>query len=110
MVLSAIVAMTVYFKRAVQAKIYDARNYMVNEVRDRTADEFSGDLYTGYEPYYTQTSANVLRSARDETRILPGGTSGIFQKEYNESVSTVVASETLPPRNFNATTPPPAQP
>jgi hypothetical protein len=109
MVLSAIVAMTVYFKRAVQARIYDARNYMVNEVGTRTAGEYNGDLYYGYEPYYVDSAANVQRIANDSTQLLPGTSSGTFRKDYNEAVSMRVESETLPPKNFNATTPQPAR-
>ena len=79
MVLAAIVVMTVYFKRAVQARVYDARNYMVSEVRSRAAGEYDGDLYFEYEPYYTNTETNISVDAVDETRLLPGGMTGIFQ-------------------------------
>ena len=108
MVLAVIVAMTVYFKRAVQARIHGARDYMVNEVLTRTEGQYNGPIYSGYEPYYTQTNSVVSRTADDETRILPTGigTSGAFEKDYDETVSTSTQSETLPPSYFNATTPP----
>jgi len=105
MVLAAIVAMTVYFRRAVQARIYDARNYMVSEVARRSAGNFSGDLYPEYEPYYTETNATVHRYSDDKSRLLAGGVTGIFQREYNEIVETYMNSETLPPKDFRATDP-----
>jgi hypothetical protein len=108
MVMAAIVAMTVYFKRAVQARIHDARDYMVNEVRMRTTGEFSGNLYTGYEPYYGNTLSTVSSRAEDQSVLLPGASSGIFQKSYNQTTSMTVESETAPPRAFDLTTPPPA--
>ena len=105
MVLGVITAMTVYFKRAVQARHYDALHYMVNDVRQRTAGIYNGELYLHYEPYYTNTVAIVERSASSTTRVLPGATSGIYQKVIDESTSARVNSETAPPRDFDLTTP-----
>jgi hypothetical protein len=105
MVLGALVAMTVYFKRSVQGRMHDARDYMVDEVRSRTAGSFDGDLYYQYEPYYTRTDATVTRSANHSTTILPGASSGIFQKVVVESTSGQASSETAPPRDFDLTTP-----
>ena len=105
LVMAVLTAMTVYFRRAVQARIHDARDYMVTEVRARTTGVFNGNLYREYEPYYGNTSARVFRSTDYEARVLPGGSSGIFQKDYNETVSVQVNSETAPPRDFDLTTP-----
>lgn len=105
MVLAVIVAMTVYFKRAIQARLHDARDYMVNDVRQRTAGSYNGELYLHYEPYYTNTIATVARDASSTTRILPGASSGIFRKVIDETTSVQVNSETAPPREFNLTTP-----
>ncbi len=104
MVLGVITAMTVYFKRAVQARHYDALHYMVNDVRQRTAGIYNGELYLHYEPYYTNTVAIVERSASSTTRVLSGGP-GIYQKVIDESTSVQVNSETAPPRDFDLTTP-----
>jgi uncharacterized protein YpmB len=106
MVLAMTVAMGVYFKRAVQARMHDARDYMVSEVKERTDGVYTGDLYIGYEPYYTETMANVTRQTEDNTRLLPGESSGIFKKQINELSTMKMESETLPPKMFNATTPP----
>ncbi|MCK5081442.1 MAG: hypothetical protein KAR31_00915 [Candidatus Omnitrophica bacterium] len=105
LVMAVLIGMTAYFKRSMQARIHDARYYMVNEVRERTADVYVGNLYKEYEPYYGNTVANVSRSIADETRVEPGASSGIFRKSYNEAVSVWVNSQTAPPRDFERTTP-----
>lgn len=103
LMLGAVVAMTVYFKRGVQARMHDARDYMVDEVRQRSAGSYDGDLYLGYEPYYTNTDATITRDSSSTTNILPGATSGIFKKETNESTTVNVFSETAPPKDFGLT-------
>ncbi len=107
LVMAVIVAMTVYFKRAVQARIHDARDYMVSEVRTRTTGYFSDNLYAGYEPYYGNTISTIFRDTDDETKLLPGASSGIFKKTYDQTTFMVVNSVTLPPREFERTTLPP---
>jgi len=99
------VAMTVFFKRTVQGRIHDARDYMIGEVRTRTAGVFNGNLYKEYEPYYGNTRADVVRTAQDKSRLSPGATSGIFQKDINQMIDVRSSSVTLPPRDFNLTTP-----
>jgi len=105
LVVAVIVAMTIYFKRGVQARIHDARDYMVGEVRVRTAGSFTGNLYKEYEPYYTETNAIVDRDIVDTTRLEPGGSSGIFTKIYDQTIDIRLNSQTAPPKDFNATTP-----
>lgn len=106
LVMAAAVTMTVYFKRGVQARIYDARNYMISEVRARTAGQFDGNLYMGYEPYYANTSAVIARDVTERTALDEGGSSGIFTKTYDHTVMIAVNSETAPPRDADLTTPP----
>ena len=105
LVLAVVTGMTIYFKRAVQARIHDTRDYMVSEVRVRTAGEFDGDLYKEYEPYYSNVTAVVARSADYTTRMLPGASSGIFRKTINETTRVQSLSQTAPPREFDRTTP-----
>ena len=105
LVMAVLTAMTVYFRRALQARIHDARDYMIGEVRVRTAGVYNGNLYKEYEPYYGNTAARVFRSMDDEIRVLPGGSSGIFQKIYDGTVSVQVNSETAPPQDYDRTTP-----
>lgn len=102
---SVVTGMMFYFQRAIQARIRDAREYMVTEVRARTEGSFEGNLYREYEPYYANTVAIVSRNMNDESRLLGGGSSGIFQKYYNETTSVSSNSETAPPRDHELTTP-----
>lgn len=104
-VLAATVGMSIFFKRAVQARIHDARNYMVNEVRIRTEGEFDGDLYYEYEPYYSNVAAFVFKDAKHDTQILPGGSSGIYQKTIDETTRVWSNSQTFPPGDFERTLP-----
>ncbi|MCK5260181.1 MAG: hypothetical protein KAJ70_03885 [Candidatus Omnitrophica bacterium] len=105
MVMAVLTVMTVYFKRVVQARIHDARDYMVTEVRARTDGIYTGNLYREYEPYYGNTSGTVSRATDSETMVQPGASSGIFRKVYNERTSVWIHSETAPPREFDRTTP-----
>ena len=105
LVMAVMTSMTIYFKRAVQARIHDARDYMVTEVRERTAGIYTGNLYREYEPYYSNTSATVFKVTDHETMVQSGASSGIFRKVYDERTSVRVNSETAPPREFNRTTP-----
>jgi len=105
LVLAVMSAMTIYFKRGIQARIHDARDFMVNDVRARTAGSYDGDLYLHYEPYYTDTDATVRRNMSHTTRLSPGVTSGAFRKTIIETTGVEVSSETLPPKDFELTTP-----
>jgi hypothetical protein len=97
LVMAVLMAMGVYFRRAMQARIHDARDYMINGVRNQTAGYFDGTLYKEYEPYYGNTSAIVSRDIDDETRVMPGGTTGIFRKIFDEEMGVVVNSDTASP-------------
>ena len=107
LVFAVVMGMIVYWKRALQGRIHDARDYMVNSVRQRTAGSFNGDLYLHYEPYYTNTSVTVTRSLDHTSSLLPSLplSSGIYVKTISESTNVEVISETAPPRDFDLTTP-----
>ncbi len=105
LVIASMVAMTIFFKRAVQARIHDARDYMVGEVRERTRAVFDGNLYKEYEPYYGNTDAIVVRDSAQTSKLWGGGSSGVYRKDVNEAIQVRVLSETAPPRDFDLTTP-----
>jgi len=105
LVVASIVAMTIYFKRAVQARIHDARDYMVTEARSRAGGDYDGPLYLHYEPYYTNTASTVLRSSDETTGLLPGESSGVYRKTFSETSEIQTFSETAPPKDFDLTTP-----
>ncbi len=99
LVLAAMTAITVYFKRAVQARIHDARYYMANEVRQRVGEQFNGTLSGSYEPYYTDTSSTISRGSSQTTSVFPGLSSGIFEESFNEATNVTTFSTTAPPRD-----------
>lgn len=102
LVMGMITAMTVYFKRAVQARIYDARKSMM-----RTVANLAGDYYNNvflqreYEPYYGNTVSTVIRQESTTTNLLPGATTGIFRKTVNEITAVQTESQTAAPREAN---------
>lgn len=96
-------AMTIYFKRGVQARIFDARNAMLNMVLNRTQGYYTGDVQIGYEPYYGNTVSTVTRREDTRTELLPspGLTSGTFRKTIDETTAAQTRSETAAPRDAN---------
>lgn len=98
-VTGTLVAMTVYFKRGLQARVYDARNVMLQSVLSRTNNEFVSNLYVEYEPYYGNTVSEISTYTRDQSQLLSGGSSGIFRKTIDQTILAVSASETAPPKD-----------
>jgi hypothetical protein len=96
-----VTAMTIYFKRAIQARIYDARNTMLNMVLNRTQGYYAGNVQIGYEPYYSNTASTVVRQENTRIDLLPGGTTGIFNKTIDEMTTIRTQSETAAPKDAN---------
>ncbi len=95
------VAMTVYFKRAVQARIWDARNYMIKEVHNAALAgnaTFYTNMHIEYEPYYGQSNSVVKRTVNDKQTLRPGLSSGIFTQTFNEATEINTASGTAAPK------------
>lgn len=96
-----ITGMTVYFKRALQARIRDARFYMLNEINARAGTYYTGDLYYEYEPYYANTVSFVARTSKQQSNLLPGAASGNFIKTFDDITAVRAESETAPPKDAN---------
>ena len=94
-------AMTIYFKRGVQARIFDARNAMLNMVLNRTQGYYTGNVQIGYEPYYGNTVSTVARRENAATELLPGATTGIFRKTFDDVTAVQTQSQTAPPGDAN---------
>ncbi|MBF0533101.1 MAG: hypothetical protein HQL23_08425 [Candidatus Omnitrophica bacterium] len=60
LVVATLTCMSLYFRRAVQGRIRDARNYMVAEVRSRAAGQYTGNLWGEYEPYTLDEQSKVI--------------------------------------------------
>lgn len=91
--------MTIYFKRALQARIFDARNTMLNTVLNRTQGYYTGNILIGYEPYYGNTVSTIIRQENTTTNLLPGATTGIFRKGIDETTAVQTQSQTAPPKD-----------
>ena len=101
-VVAVITGMSVYFRRAVQAKIRDAHNSMLNIVRERIGTAYQGnDVYIQYEPYYRVTTSEAVVANNNQRQILPTYplSSGLYRFTPNEQTSRVSATVTLPPVN-----------
>ena len=99
LVTGMITAMTIFFRRTVQARIFDTRNYAFNEVAKRTTGFYDGNLYVEYEPYYTDTMSIVGRDSSMNETLLAGNTTGIYRKEIEDFTSVKTLSQTAPPKN-----------
>ncbi len=102
LVMGMIAAMTIYFKRTVQARIYGARNSMINMVANLAGDYYDNiSLQREYEPYYGRTDSMVMRQTNAGINLLPGGSTGIFRKTVNETTAIQTESQTAAPREAN---------
>lgn len=98
LVVAATSAMSVYFRRVIQARIRDARQASLSLAR---AEGFTGNLYLEYEPYYAVSEAQRVfegTETRQEFGTQPLGT-GIFQMTTDQTTSVQSASNQLPPVN-----------
>ena len=104
-VVSAAVAMTVYFRRAVQARIWSAEHTMIATAINRTGNTYSGNWVVQYEPYYSNTVSTVTRD--DIIREQLNATT--FSKTFNTFVSVETQSDTASPRYYLDNLPSPSQ-
>ncbi len=105
LVIGVIVAMTIYIQRALQARVWDARNYAVNvanQACDADCHAAAGvankSLPYEYEPYYGYVNSTTTRSSNTTDALLAVGETGIFRKIINEENQSSTYSEQLPPK------------
>ncbi|MGE0267834.1 MAG: hypothetical protein AB7S78_05210 [Candidatus Omnitrophota bacterium] len=100
--IAVISGMSAYFRRAIQARVRDAHNSMLNTVRTRVGTAYAGtNVYIQYEPYYTSSVSDVVRTVDNISQDLPSYplSSGIFRKSLSETTSTGSVSTTASPVN-----------
>ena len=101
-VVGMVSGMTLYFKRAVQARVRDAHNSVYYTIRNRVGTEYAGNrVYIQYEPYYRISNSLTDRAYSDTAQVLPSLplSSGIFRKSVNQTTITNSQAITLPPIN-----------
>lgn len=107
-VIAFAVAITIYTQRAMQARVYDARNYAINLASQECFEDckkaIPGERITReYEPYYGQIISNSDRRREDYSGI-EGGVAkieGIYRKHINEESFTRTESRQRPPKDAN---------
>lgn len=101
-VVAVITGMSVYFRRAVQGRIRDAHNSMLNIVQERIGTAYTGnDVYIQYEPYYRNTDSTSVVSNNNQKQVLPTYplSSGLYRSTPNEQTLRTATTTTLPPVN-----------
>jgi len=71
--ISALVAMTVYARRALQARMHDAKEYMVSE-----ASQGGVTILSEYEPYYGDSQSESSTTSDEQTVLAPGLDTKVF--------------------------------
>ena len=96
LVVGVMTAMTVYIRRVLQARLFDARKYMINTVKSAP---HVGKLKMEYEPYYVDTKSMTDQSIVEQDKLLGGGHTGIFRKTFDDVTNVQTNSTQLPPAN-----------
>lgn len=98
-VMAVIMGMSVFIRRTMQARIWDARNAMVDTVVNRTAGYGVQNIYFAYEPYYESSSSETTLRSDEQTSLTAGGHTGVFTRELDQEISTSSQSVTAPSRD-----------
>jgi hypothetical protein len=107
---AAMVSISIYGQRALQARQRDARIHMLNVASkgcdkdcQQAAGLKSGQIPQEYEPYYGEVSSIVNRKQDEKKGILATGvgTTGIFRKVTSNSTEVTSNSVQKPPKDAN---------
>ena len=93
-VVGAVVAMSSYFQRGLQARMRDANAYIIN----MASEAYGKKILDQYEPYYGLVQSNVERSETTTDRLIPAPGSGISRKTIGTSTAITTNSYQAPPR------------
>ena len=112
-VVAAAVAMTVFVQRSFEARVHDARNFMIDTVVNSGACDADCLRATGatgnqipheYEPYYSQVLSDVSRNEQTNLGKTPGNAQvlgSIYSKDFNSSTKAISTSVQVPPQCAN---------
>lgn len=96
-IVGVMISMTIYVRRALQARIRDVRIYAINRVETEAGDYYDGQLYLGYDPYYKNTDGFTIRRSETTKQLSGGGVTGIFTKTMDEYSRVEYFSNTAAP-------------
>lgn len=94
-VVGVMTSMSAFIKRALQGRIYDARNFSVNLIKEQTEGKYDGPIYYAYEPYYANSTSFIDSKEATTSKLLRGGNS---IREFDSDIITTTQSETAPPK------------
>ncbi len=97
LVVGMMVSMTIYVRRALQARVRDVRIYAVNRVETEVGERYNGHVYLGYDPYYQRTDANTITRSETVKQLSGGGVTGIFTKRHDSYKRVELFSNTAAP-------------
>jgi len=113
-VIAAAVAMTTFVQRSFEARVHDARNYMIDTVSNTLANEcpeclnatgaIGNQIPHEYEPYYAQTISDVYHNEDTNAGATTGNAQvigAIYIKNLNEKTQVTSTSNQLPPQCTN---------
>ena len=104
-VIAVAVAMTVFLQRGFEARIHDARNFMINSVMNNEVCDINcvqaagGNIHYEYEPYYAQTISETGHNEQERTGATTGNPQAlgaVYIKSTNEATTTNSTSYQLP--------------
>ena len=99
-IVAVISAMAVYVRRALQARIWDARNSMIQTIVNNYNGVANYTILNEYEPYYSQAESEAVNDSGERASLLGGGstTTGVFLRNSNSTTGAQTNSAQLPPR------------
>jgi hypothetical protein len=112
-VIAAAVAVTTYVQRSFEARVHDARNYMIDAVNKSSVCDANCMAATGgsisheYEPYYSEMVSDAVQNESDSTGAGAGNRQVLgakYFKNLNEETQTTSTSVQLPPGCTDAAT------
>lgn len=113
-VIAALVAMTTYVQRSFEARIHDARNFMIDSVMNNSVCDANclaatgGQISHEYEPYYSETFSDVQKNeieTKGATKGKPVIIGAVYYSSINQETYTNSISNQLPPECAGANQP-----
>jgi len=110
-VIAAAVAMTVYIQRGFEARVHDARNFMIDSLTDSGACDTNcvqaagGNISHEYEPYYAQMLSDVEQNEEKNAGATPSAVNwsigAVYYRSLNAETKITSTSTQLPPKCAN---------
>ncbi len=101
LIIAVVAGMSVYVRRAIQARIHEARNTMITMVNEQKDFFYLGDkqVFLEYEPYYINSQSLVNMDLNQTTFLEGGGSTGIFKAKPNDVTRVHIESTQAPPKD-----------